>query len=578
MMLDTVRTEVIGNALRLVTEEMGVAVVRSSYSSFIQESVEASASILDAQGRLLSAGHETNPLHSSSLRCGIRSIIEDFPLDTMHAGDVYVMNDPFRGGIHSNDLLVLRPVFANALPLYFTGTLVHVADLGGAAAGGLPANATDFFGEGLLLPPVPLYVAGEENSDVVRILAHNTRMPENLLGDIRGLVAGANVGAMRMQELLERFGVEPLADAVEGLLDQSARLMEHALRAVPDGSYEGGFDIDDDGSGDSREYTVKVRLTVKDGKVDVSFDGTSAQARGIINAAYSQVLGSTLFGLRACVGMNLPLNEGSFRPLTINLPLGTLVNPRSPAACNGRIVTCTAIIEAIVSALSKAREELAMAASGIVHIYTLGGSGPASGQWGYLGVEMGGSGARFGMDGPDASSAAMFGSGRSTTDVEPLEARYPIIVERSGLLRDSGGAGQWRGGMGTETVVRVLDDARVTVRTDRVRLAPPGLDGGRPGVTGGYAIRRASGRTVALPGKAMNVAMEVGDALIMRTTGGGGVGLPEQRERQLVLEDLRSGAVSRSAAESIYGVGASSASNVHAPRGDGETERRRNGK
>jgi N-methylhydantoinase B len=577
-MLDTVRTEVIGNALRLVTEEMGVAVVRSSFSSFIQESVEASASILDSEGRLLSAGHETNPLHSSSLRCGIRSIIEDFPLEAMQPGDVYVMNDPFRGGIHSNDLLVLRPVFADAHPAYFTGTLVHVADLGGAAAGGLPANATDFFGEGLLLPPVPLYIAGEENADVVRILSHNTRMPENLLGDIRGLVAGANVGAVRMQELLERFGVAPLAEAVESLLDQSAQLMEHALRAVPDGTYEGGFDIDDDGSGDPREYAVRVTLTVEDGKVDVSFAGTSPQARGIINAAYSQVLGSTLFGLRACVGMNLPLNEGSFRPLTIDLPLGTLVNPRSPAACNGRIVTCTAIIEAIVSALSKAREELAMAASGIVHIYTLGGSSPDTRQWGYLGVEMGGSGARFGMDGPDASSAAMFGSGRSTTDVEPLEARYPILVERAGLLRDSGGAGEWRGGMGTETVVRVLSDARVTVRTDRVRLAPPGLDGGRPGVTGGYAIRRASGRTIALPGKAMNVPMEVGDALIMRTTGGGGVGSPHRRERQLVLEDLRSGAVSRSAAEAIYGVGLNGASDARESGGDSAMARRRNGK
>jgi N-methylhydantoinase B len=555
-MLDAVRMEVIDNALRLVTEEMGAAVVRSSFSSMIQESVEASASILDAGSRLLSAGHETNPLHSSSLRCGLRSIIEDFPLDIMRPGDVYVMNDPFRGGIHSNDLLVLKPVFADGGPAYFTGTLVHVADLGGAASGGLPANATDFFGEGLLLPPVPLYTAGEENEPIVRILSHNSRMPENLLGDVRALVAGVNVGAARMQELLDRFGIATVGEGVEALLDHSAQLMAHALRVIPDGRYDGHFTIDDDGSGDGREYEVHVTLDVRDGHADIGFEGTSAQARGIINAAYSQVLGSTLFGVRAFVGMNLPLNEGSFQPLDIHLPLGTLVNPRSPAACNGRIVTCTAIIEAILSALSAARRELAMAASGIVHIYTLGGAEPTGSQWGYLGVEMGGSGARFGLDGPHASSAAMFGSGRSTTDVEPLEARYPVIFERSGLLQDSGGPGQWRGGMGTETVVRVLTDARVTVRTDRVRLAPPGLAGGRPGVTGSYAVSHKSGRTVALPGKAMNVPLEAGDALIMRTTGGGGVGPPERRERALVLDDLRSGTVSRRAATDIYGVGA----------------------
>lgn len=560
---DHVRTEVIGNALRLTAEEMGVAVVRSSFSTMIQESVEASASILDAEGQLISAGLETTPLHSSSLRCGLKSIIDDCPLERMRPGDIYVTNDPYRGGIHSNDLLVLRPVFVAGAPRYFTGTLVHVADLGGAASGGLPANVTDFFGEGLLLPPVPLYLAGEENQAVVRILSHNSRMPENLLGDVRALVSGANVGAARLTELVERFGAEVVSRSCEALLRHSEELMAHALRKIPDGQYRGEFTIDDDGSGEGREYLVKVTITSSDGRIEVDFEGTSPQATGIINAAYSQAMAAALFGIRACVGLNLPLDEGSYRRVSMSLPYGSLVNPRPPAACNGRIVTATAIIEAIMSALSHADRSLAMAASGIVHIYTLGGTEPNGSHWGYLGVEMGGSGARFGLDGADGVSAAMFGSGRSSSDVEPIEARYPVLIERSRLWPDSGGPGRWRGGVGTETIVRALTGGRVTVRTDRVRLAPPGLDGGSPGRTGGYAVRRHTGRIQKLPGKAMNIPLEPGDALVMRTTGGGGVGPPELRSRESIAEDVNSGLVSSKGAKTDYGY----------RRGAGEGER-----
>lgn len=553
-MVDSVRTEVIANALRLVTEEMGVAVVRSSFSTMIQESVEASASILDADGQLVMAGMETVPLHSTSLRCGLRSVIEDYPLEGMRPGDVYVMNDPFRGGIHSNDLLVLKPLFIGGAPRLFTGTLVHVADLGGASSGGLPANVTDFFGEGLLLPPVPLYVAGEESTPVFRILAHNSRMPQNLLGDVRALVAGANVGVARLEQLVERFGAATLEEAVAEILARSERLMAAALGRIPPGRYQGSFRIEDDGSGNGREYEVRTTVEARGDRVEVDLAGTSSQATGIINAAYSQAMAAVMFGLRAGVGLTLPFDEGSFRRVTMHLPWGSLVNPRAPAACNGRIVTATAIIEAISAALATADERLAMAASGIVHIYTVGGTDPEGRLWGFLGVEMGGSGARVGLDGPDAVSAAMFGSGRTTTDVEPLETRYPVLFERSSLWPDSGGPGRWRGGVGTETVVRVLEETTVTVRTDRVRLAPPGLAGGRPGRLGGYAVRRANGQVERLPGKAMNVRLAPGDALIMRTTGGGGVGRPSRRSRAAVRADVRDGLVSASAARRDYGL------------------------
>jgi N-methylhydantoinase B len=554
-MIDAVKREVIANSLSLVAEEMGVAVVRSSFSTLIQESVEASASVLDAKGRLLSVGRETLPTHSASLRCGLRSVIEDFPLTTMESGDVYAMNDPFRGGVHSNDILVFRPVFVAGGPQYFTATLVHVADLGGAAAGGLPAKVTDTFGEGLVLPPVPLYMRGEENSAVMRIIAHNSRTPANTIGDVRALVAGANVGAIRLEELLDRFGPKTVDVAIEALLDQSEALMMEALRRIPSGRYADEFCIDDDGSGDGRDYVVRATVDVSDGHVVVDFAGTSEQATGVINSAYSQSIAAAMFGIRGCVGLGLRLDEGTYRCIEVRLPPGSLVNPASPAACNGRMVTCTAAIEAIFSALAKADRSLAMAASGILHIYTMSGIDEPAGHWGYLGVSIGGSGASFGADGPDASSTAMWGGGgRGFNDIEPIEARYPVLFESARLLPDSGGPGRWRGGVGTETRVRVLEPAQVTVRADRVRRPPPGLSGGQPGRAGGYLLWRNGRGIKRLPAKAMNVPLAAGDVFVMRTSGGGGVGDPRDRSRGCVVSDVMRGTVSLRGATSDYSV------------------------
>lgn len=552
-MLDRVRIEVIRNALRLAAEEMGTAVVRASFSSIIQEMAEASACVLTADGRLV---HGPQPIHSSSLRLGLRAIVEDFPLDTMVEGDVYVTNDPYRGGIHANDLLVIKPVFVGVRPAYFTATLVHVADLGGASAGGLPANVTDFYGEGLLLPPVKLYDAGEPCTPVFRILEHNTRLPKNLLGDVQALVSGANVGAMRIAEVLDRFGADAVAEAVDAVLAHSEALAADAVARIPAGTWRGEFHIDDDGSGSGKEYVVRVALSARDGRLALDFDGTSPQADGIINAAVSQVYAAIVGALRACLGAEFPIDEGAYRCLDVTLPEGTLVNPRKPAACNGRVVTANATFEAIVQALAQATPELAMAASGIVHIFTLGGVDATGTQWGYLSVEMGGAGARVGLDGLDGASLPM-GMGRVSGDVEPLEARYPILVERNGLFADSGGPGRWRGGVGTETFVRLLAPARVTVRTDRLRLPPPGLDGGAPGRPGGYEIHRAAradapAHVEQLPGKAMNIALGEGDVLVMRTTGGGGVGDPRDRDPALLADDLRRGVVTSAAAAVDY--------------------------
>jgi N-methylhydantoinase B len=536
-MTDPVTAEVVRNALAVAAEEASIVVVRSAHSTFIQEGADACAAILDATGQLVAQSTATSLMHAASLRCSLPALLEDHPLETMSPGDVFAMNDPYRGGIHANDIVVFRPVFAAGRPRWFTGTLIHVADVGGSAAGGLAALATDCFSEGLLLPPVHLYGAGEPRREVFAILRRNSRAPDKVVGDVQALVAGANTMARRLEELIERYGADDLDRIVNEQLDATEAQTRAGLRQLPDGVYTGAFDIDGDGLSE-RAYRVEVTVTLDGGDLTADFTGTSAQSGGAINASYSQTLSGVVFAMRCLIDPALPMNEGCFRPLHTVLPLGTLVNPAPPAACGGRIVTVAAATDAMLSALSACRPDRAVAASGLIHVWSLSGAG-----WLNLFYEFGGIGARAGSDGPDATGCFFLGGRSVIPQIEPMEAQYPFVVRRSRLLPDSGGRGTWRGGLGMETEIELLDDAVVTVRGARMQLPPPGSGGGEAGRPGSWFIRRLDGRVEELPVRKADVPIARGETLVVRTSGGGGLGPPDERDRDLVEGDRRDGKV-----------------------------------
>jgi N-methylhydantoinase B len=255
-------------------------------------------------------------MHAASLRCSLPSLLEDVPAASMQPGDVFVLNDPYRGGIHANDLIVFRPILADGRVAFFAGTLVHVADVGGVAAGGLAALATDTFGEGLLLPPVHLARGGEPAADVRRIVARNSRVPDKVLGDVDALVAGVHVIAARVEDLLARHGVDRLDAFVDAWLVETERRMRTELAALPAGTYHGSFVIDGDGVEPGRTFGVQVAVTCRDGAVEVDFAGTATQARGAINASVSQALSGVVYGIRCFVDPTIPMNEGCWRPIT----------------------------------------------------------------------------------------------------------------------------------------------------------------------------------------------------------------------------------------------------------------------
>jgi N-methylhydantoinase B len=514
--------------------------------------------VLDARGRLVASSTATTLMHSASLRESLRALLIDIPLETMQPGDVFAQNDPFKGGIHANDIAVLRPVFAvdGSGPHYFAGTIIHVADIGGGYAGGVAATAQDMFAEGVILPPIHLYRGGEPESVVWTILENNSRTPEKVLGDIRALVSGVNVMARRIEELMERYGVEGLAAYVDDYLDYTETRTREERRQVPSGTYRGSFEIDSDGIEPDKTYDVVVEITLPgDGSIHLDFTGTSPQAKGAINASLSQALSGVLFAVRCFIDHTIPLNEGCFTPLVINFPRGTLVNPNPPAACGGRIVTVTAAMEAIVDALSAARPEQALASSGIVHLYALSGrvSGAPS-PWLVMALDFGGLGARSMCDGPDATGAFVLGGRGGVLQVEPFEAQYPVMIDHTRARIDSGGPGEHRGGLGIDTAIRMLSDAELVVRGDRMCLAPTGRRGGDSGGKGYWRSAHPDGSVDEFAHRQSHIRLAPGDVFLIGTSGGGGLGSALDRDPAAVSRDVIEGRVSVAHARDAYGV------------------------
>ncbi len=544
--------EILRNALVLAAEEAGIVVVRSAYSTFIVEGSDASAAVLDASGALVAQSTATTLAHGASLRASLPALLDTYPAATMQPGDVFAMNDVYRGGIHANDVIIFTPVFVGALAEYFTGTLIHVSDVGGVAAGGMASSATEVFHEGIQLPPLRMATAEGMVPDLMRLLAANSRTPDDLIGDLRALIAGATVARRRLEELIEEHGAAGLAGGIASYLDSSERLMRRSIASLPDGSFRGSYVIDGDGI-DERAYEVRVTVTIAGERVLLDFTGTDQQAAGAINAGYSQAMSGAVFALRCFLDPAIPMNEGCLRPIEFNLPYGSLVNPRPPAACGGRFVTVYAAMDAIFEAMSQALPEHAVGSSGMITPFALSATRYDTAPWVHMAYDFGGMGARHGKDGLSATGPH-FGIGRNTVpQVEPVELRCPLVVQSVECRADSGGPGRWRGGLGSRTTFLVREDATVTVRSDRHRFPPAGVHGGGPGQPGGYFREDREGQRSRLPDKITGVRLLAGERFIVETSGGGGLGDPRLRDPEQIAADVRDGRVTPQSAFRDYG-------------------------
>lgn len=522
MKTDPITLEVYNHRFAAIADEMGVALCRSAFSPNIKERRDFSCALFDRDGEMVAQAAHI-PVHLGSTPMSVRAARA---AREMSPGDVVVLNDPFAGGTHLPDVTVVAPVFLDggSRPFAFVANRAHHADIGGAAPGSMSLS-TEIYQEGLRLPPVHLVRGGELCADVVDLFLANTRVREERRGDLLAQLAALRLGATRLRSLVEARGEAAVADAMGALQDYSARLLQAALRQLPDGVYRAEDRLDDDGTG-NREVKIRVAIEIRGGRAIFDFEGTSPQVSGGVNSNPAVTTAAVLYCLQLVAGMEIPANAGLQRPVRIAIPEGSLLHPRFPAAvAGGNVETSQRTVDAILRALALAAPDRIPAASGgSMNNLALGGFDPACAkEFAYYETIACGAGAGPLRTGASAVQTHM--TNTWNTPVEALEAAYPLRVVRYAIRRGSGGVGAHRGGDGVEREIEALAPMRVTLLTDRRRTRAYGLAGGGEGKSGENWLYPSRGdrRGRKLEGKT-SLSLRIGDRIRIRTPGGGGWG------------------------------------------------------
>jgi N-methylhydantoinase B len=519
---DAVEFEIVQNRLRTIAQEMGVSVSRSAHSQAIKESLDFSTALLTGSGELVVEDSRI-PIQICSIRAALRETLLDFPPDAMERGDVYLCSDPYRGGIHAPDFIVMTPIFGDAGVLFFAACCAHVSDVGASSAGGLPGDASEVYEEGLRIPPLPLRRAGDPDPALYALISTNSRSPDATLGDLDALIAANNTGADRVARLVKEMGEAKVLRIVEEGKEYAAWRLREAAGSLRDGRFSAALRVATPAVS-AGWVEVSTTLTVGEAGLCVDLTGTSEQVKAPINAAISQATAGVMYAFKSAFDPDLSLNEGVFGLIELVLPRGTLVNPRPPAPVNSRTDVILAIVEGLFDCFAQAGAIDPCAGSSLPHVWSFGIEDSANGddsQLVHVQVDVGGGGARRGASGWDATASHVFNG--MNTPVEALETEYPVRVLSYELIPDSGGRGEHRGGMGVRRDVEFLSEAVVSVRAGRVSHPPQGVAGGGAGRPGGWWVRRGDDLE-ALPEKISNVEFAPGDVLVIETSGGGGWG------------------------------------------------------
>jgi N-methylhydantoinase B len=551
--IDPISIEVVRNKLDAVANEMEITLLKSSHSATVKEALDASAAIFDPQGQQI-AQAVAGPLHLGMIIPGVQRFIELFPPDTMQEADVYVLNDPFDGGNHLPDLIMTVPVFADGEPVALATTITHHQEMGGRSPGSTPMDATEIFQEGLRIPPLKLFDAGEPNVTLFSIIERNVRTPETVIGDIYGQLAACHVGRRGVLGLVEQYGRETLRAYTDELLDRAERLTREAIAGIPDGTYHFVDYLDNDGIDLDQRVRIEATVTIEGSDFVADLTGSSPQVKGPINCVPASTLAAIYYVVKVATDPTIPNNAGCYRPVRAILPEASVVDPNPPAAVNGRAVTVRRIVDTMLGALAPAlRGKLPAASNGHPVVMYGGGVDPETARaYGFAEFGTGGMGARPGKDGIETIQTDT--SNAQNIPVEALELESPLRVGYLRLRRDSGGPGRYRGGLGFEKRLEVLRGAlRVSHRGERHYTAPWGLFGGEAGASARSVLRRADGSELSVPSK-LDFELTPGDQLDLWTTGGGGYGDPLGREPAAVLADVLDRKVSLEAAAERYGV------------------------
>jgi N-methylhydantoinase B len=550
VILDPVDYAVISQALMAAGREMGVKLIRSSYSNIVREAQDGSAALFDRHGNVV-AQAELIPMQLGPMSDIFRACAAVIPPKTLKPGDFYINNDPYRGGQHLQDVFIYAPIFVGGELVGFAGSVSHHLDLGGGNPG-LTPDAADVHAEGIIFPPSVYNFERDWNGGPLeRLVAANIRAPDQTIGDFYAQFAANAIGAERVRQLCQRYGVAKVTRAMTDLIDYSERRFRAALAAIPDGDYYGEDAVDDDGLTDE-PLTVRARVSIRGDTVSVDYSGTCDQVRRNLNCPFASTISATLAAVKsALTSPDIPFNEGMKRPVSVSAPKGCLVNPKYPAPVRARMLSAYRCFDAVLRALAQVAPERVIASGNdTTHSLAISHLGEEKYRV-YLEIYGGGFGASARVDGCDGVDSAL--SNCTNTPVEATDMDFDHFrVIGYGLVPDSGGAGRRRGGLGLWRSFEILKDGtNFACYSDRARIAPWGLFGGAEGGRTRIELKR-DGAVIPLATKT-KMELRRGDVLTIHTAGGGGYGPPAGREGARIANDVRNGYVSAEAALTAYG-------------------------
>src|SRR3954447_6165059 len=550
MISDPIEFELFKNALFGAADEMALTVFRTTYSGVLKDNMDYSTALFDGDGVLVAQGL-TLPGHLGSMPTAMASVQQTFVGRTFE-GDVFVFNDPFRGGMHLPDLFVFKPVFVGGALVGWASAVCHHTDVGGRVPGSNASDSTEIYQEGLRIPPLKLYERGERNETLFALIETNVRVPVKVFGDLRAQLAACHIAEQALHELAARYGEEKLAQYMTELVDYAERMTRAAISGLPDGVYDFLDHIDDDGIDVGRPIPLKVTITKTGDRIAVDWTGSSPQVKGAINHTLSYTKSASYCAIRSILPQNIPTNEGVFRAISVTAPEGTIANMVLPGACAARGLTGFRMVDCMFGALAKMLPDQVFAASdGGNTGVSIGGLHHDRTPFIYVDFTCCAWGARPYEDGLDGNSHIY--ANMASQPIEVTESEQPLQITAYEFIQDAMGPGRFRGGAPFRREYQLLaDEAILQVRSDRHAFRPFGLYGGGPGKPSMNYLNPER-NPAPLPSK-LTMTMRRGDLFRHEVAGGGGWGDPLERDPALVLRDVLNEFISERAARADYGV------------------------
>ena len=558
---DPVLLEVVRNSLISTCEEMGVAMMRTSYSTMFNEARDFSCGIFDRSGEMVAMG-DFCPAHIGAIVHTVEWAVKEVGPENMEPGDVILHNDPYRGGCHLPEFMTLKPCFYDGQIVAYAANIAHMTDIGGMVPAAF-GDTRNIFQEGLRLPPLKIYRRDEEVEDIFNIIASNVRTPEVSRGDLKAMIGSTYLADRRIVELIDRYGVETFNELAEQIKDVSELLVRRAITAMPDGEYPAEGHLEDDGVVSDKQYKFAVRLVVRGDEIIVDYTGSDPQAAGAINQSFGTTASATYATIFHMIDDSIPKNHGAYRPISIVAPPGTVVNVNYPGSCvGGNSDTYPNTMDVLFAAFSVFSDRSTAADGGTSGLIGFYGNSSDSGQpFVLLHLEGMGWGGRADSDGNDAIVTKNGNCLNSPCEV--FEVRYPVRIESYRIAEGSPGAGEHRGGHGVERIWRCLAPITVSAHLNHLVINSWGLKGGRPADNTYLLFKRDAEEEwktarelfgTLSNGKFSNVELLTGDQILLRTPGGGGYGDPLDRETENVHRDALDGLIDVAGAADVYGV------------------------